>query len=161
MDLIIRKGIQSDMSSVLKLIKELAFFENEANAVELTEKDLLDDGFGENPAFNVFVAQLENEIVGIALFYKRYSTWKGKAIHLEDLIVQEKHRAKGIGKSLYFKVMEYAFNNNYKRVAWEVLDWNKPAIEFYESTGAKVLYDWNVAQMGEESLENFVSKMKG
>lgn len=159
MGLIIRKGTQSDMGSVLKLIKELASFENEANAVELTEKDLLHDGFGENPAFKVFVAESENEIVGIALFYERYSTWKGKAIHLEDLVVQEKHRAKGVGKLLYSKVMEYAFKNNYKRVAWEVLDWNKPAIEFYESTGAKVLYDWNVVQMEEKSLEIFVDKM--
>lgn len=160
MDLNIRKATQFDMPSVLKLIKELASFENEADAVELTEKKLVEDGFGEKPAFKTFVAELQNDIVGIALFYERYSTWKGKTIHLEDLIVQEKHRAKGIGKSLYAKVMEYAYNNNYKRVAWEVLDWNKPAIEFYESTGAKVLYDWNVVQMDEKSLEMFVSKVR-
>ena len=160
MEIIIRKGVEADMGSVLKLIKELASFEKESKAVELTEKDLLNDGFGDSPAFKVFVAEFENEIVGIALFYERYSTWKGKSIHLEDLIVQEKHRAKGIGKLLYSNVMKYAFNHNYKRVAWEVLDWNKPAIEFYESTGAKVLYDWNVVHMAEKPLENFMNKIK-
>lgn len=160
MDLKIRLGTQTDMGSVMKLIKELADFEKEADAVEITEQDLIEDGFSAQPSFRVFVAELESEIVGIALFYERFSTWKGKAIHLEDLIVRDKHRAIGIGKLLYAKVMEYAFNNNYKRVAWEVLDWNKPAIDFYEKSGAKVLYDWNVVQMDEKSLNKFVSEIK-
>ncbi len=160
MKLNIRKAIESDMKSVLKLIKELASFENEPDAVQLSAKDLTNHGFGEKPAFKLYVAELENEIVGIALFYERYSTWKGKAIHLEDLIVQEKHRARGIGNALYSKVMEYAYNHDYKRVAWEVLDWNTSAIKFYESTGAKVLKNWKVAQMDEKSLKKFVKKIK-
>ncbi|MCF6297719.1 MAG: GNAT family N-acetyltransferase [Flavobacteriaceae bacterium] len=152
----IRKAIETDMSSVLNLIKELASFENEPNAVVITVEDLKSHGFGKNPAFKLYVAELDNEILGIALFYERYSTWKGKAIHLEDLIVQEKHRGKGIGNALYYKVLKYAHQNNFKRVAWEVLDWNTTAIDFYKSTGAKVFSEWRVAQMDEKSLENYI-----
>ena len=152
-----RKVKKADMKSVLGLINELAIFEKEPNAVTVTEEILIQDGFGEKPLFQVFVATIENEIVGMALFYERYSTWKGKAIHLEDLIVQEKHRKKGIGNTLYTMVLKYAYENSFKRVAWEVLDWNTPAINFYESTGAVVFKEWRVAQMDQKSLEQFVN----
>jgi len=155
MDLKLRTAKKSDMESVLLLIKELAIFEKEPDAVEITVDNLIHDGFGKKPAFKVFVAEIKNEIVGMALFYKRYSTWKGKSIHLEDLIVQKKYRGKGIGSALYKKVLNYAQDNNYKRVAWEVLDWNTPAIDFYKSTGAKVFEEWRVAQMDEKGLNNY------
>ncbi|MEN8125616.1 MAG: GNAT family N-acetyltransferase [Bacteroidota bacterium] len=155
----LRNAKQTDMRSVLFLIKELATFEKEPHAVELTENDLIKDGFGKEPAFKAFVAEADNEIVGMALFYQRYSTWKGKTIHLEDLIVKQEFRGKGIGNALYTKVLKYAFKNNFKRVAWEVLDWNKVAIDFYKSTGAKVFDDWKVAQIDESALKSFVENI--
>ncbi len=160
MNLKLRNAKRTDMGSVLKLIKELALFEKEPEAVEITKETLLEDGFGEKPKFQVFVAELNEEIVGMALFYPRYSTWKGKALHLEDLIVQEKHRGKGIGNALYAKVLKYAYDFDFKRVAWEVLDWNKVAIDYYISTGAVVFDDWRVAQISEKALESFVKKVK-
>ena len=136
----------------------MAIFEHEPNAVKITEEDLINDGFGKSPAFNAFVAELDNEIVGMALYYERYSTWEGRSIHLEDLVVQEKHRGKGIGSALYTKVLKYAYNNKFKRVEWEVLNWNTIAIDFYKSTGATIFEDWRVAQIDEEALKKFVLK---
>ena len=156
MSLKLRKAIKTDMESVLILIKELATFEKESEAVEVTVDELIKDGFGENPAFEVFVAELDDEIVGMALFYQRYSTWKGKTIHLEDLIVTQSHRGKGIGNALYTKILKHAYNLGVKRVEWAVLDWNTIAIDFYKSTGAAVFNDWQVAQMDENSLKQFV-----
>jgi len=158
MDIILREAKKTDMESVLFLIKELATFEKETNAVEVTEKDLIRDGFGDRPAFKVFVAEEANEIIGMALFYERYSTWKGRSIHLEDLIVRHEHRNKGIGKALYTKVLSYAYDQKLKRVSWEVLDWNKVAIDFYKGTGANILDGWQVVHMNENSLEAFVEK---
>jgi GNAT superfamily N-acetyltransferase len=147
------------MPSVLRLIKELAKFENEPEAVEVTVENLINSGFKKIPAFKVYVAEKEERIVGMALFYERYSTWKGKAIHLEDLIVEEEFRGKGIGNALYTEVLKYAYKNNFKRVAWEVLDWNTPAIDFYESTGAKLLKEWRVVHMDEKSLYHFTQNI--
>ncbi len=160
MDLKLRRSEKKDMNSVLKLIKELAIFEHEPDAVKITEEELIRDGFGESPAFKVFVAEFNDEIVGMALFYQRYSTWKGKSIHLEDLIVSKNYRGKGIGSKLYEKVLHYAFDNNFKRVAWEVLNWNKVAIDFYKSTGATIFEEWRVAQLDEVGLKNFVSNKR-
>ncbi len=156
MSLQIRKGTPADMPSVLQLIQELADFENEPDAVDISVEDLLKDGFGEKPAFEVHVAELNDEIVGLALFYQRYSTWKGKAIHLEDLIVRENCRGKGVGKALYTSVLKHAYDLGLKRVAWEVLDWNTPAIDFYESTGAAILEGWRVVHMKENGLKFFI-----
>lgn len=153
-----REAKKSDMNAVLALIKELATFEKEADAVEVTENDLIRDGFGMQPFFKVFVAQENTEIVGMALFYERYSTWKGRSVHLEDLIVKKEHRNKGVGKALYSKVLHYAYDQNFRRVSWEVLDWNKVAIDFYVSTGAKILDSWQVVHMDENSLESFVKR---
>ncbi len=158
MNLKLRSANRADMVSVLKLIKELAIFEKEPEAVEISEQTLIEDGFGTKPLFHVFVAELDETIVGMALFYERYSTWKGKSLHLEDLIVQEKFRGKGVGHALYTKVLKYAYNNDYKRVAWEVLDWNKVAIDYYISTGATVFDDWRIAQINEKNLKKFVKK---
>ena len=156
MSFTIRFASKKDMVSVHQLITELAVFENEPNAVEISIEDLENDGFSENPKFKIFIAE-ENEVtIGMALFYERYSTWKGKAIHLEDLIVTASKRKLGVGKALYTKLMQYAFDHQYKRVAWEVLDWNKNAIDFYESTGAKILEGWQVVHMTEENLEKFI-----
>jgi ribosomal protein S18 acetylase RimI-like enzyme len=155
----IREANPSDMPSVLRLIKELAKFENEPEAVEVTVENLINSGFKKNPSFKAYVAEKEERIVGMALFYERYSTWKGKAIHLEDLIVEKEFRGKGIGNALYTEVLKYAYKNNFKRVAWEVLDWNTPAIDFYESTGAKLLKEWRVVHMDEKSLYHFTQNI--
>jgi len=158
MEIILREGKKSDMPSVLRLIKELASFEKEENAVEVTTEDLERDGFGDNPLFKVFIAEKQNDIIGMALFYERYSTWKGRSIHLEDLIVSKEFRGEGIGKALYTKVLSHAHGQNLKRVSWEVLDWNKVAVDFYVSTGAKVLDGWQVVHMNENSLNSFVTQ---
>lgn len=156
----LRYATSEDMISVLDLIRELAEFENEPNAVEVTVNDLIKDGFEGKKSFRVIVAELENEIVGMALFYPRYSTWKGRALHLEDLIVKKDFRGKGIGNALYTAVLEYADQNDYKRVAWEVLDWNKVAIDFYVSTGAKVFNTWRVAQIDEKAMKKYIERTK-
>ena len=157
----IRKGNPEDMKAVLGLIQELADFEKESDAVVVTVEDLVRDGFGPAPLFDVFVAEVEKEIVGIALYYYRYSTWKGKTIHLEDLIVKEKMRGTGLGYALYSEVIKQGKKDNVRRIEWNVLDWNTPAIEFYEKSGAKILDDWRVVQMNEEAINYFVdNKLK-
>ena len=156
----IRKGTIEDMSAVLELIKELATFEKEPNAVVVTVSDLERDGFGESPLFYTFIAEQNNEIVGMALYYYRYSTWKGRTIHLEDLIVKEKMRGSGLGFELYSAVIAQSKNDGVRRMEWNVLDWNTPAIEFYEKSGAKVFKDWLVAQMDENGIAIFLEKNK-
>lgn len=154
----IRKGNPDDMKAVLGLIQELAIFENEPDAVLVTESDLVRDGFGENPLFHVFVAEVDAEIVGIALYYYRFSTWKGKTIHLEDLIVKDKMRGSGLGMALYSKIMEQAKKDKVRRVEWNVLDWNTPAVKFYENSGAKIFEEWRVVQMDEAGIHTFLEK---
>lgn len=156
--MIVREAIKNDMPQVLELIKELAIFENEPNAVEVTVTDLEREGFGENPLFTCFVAVLDDEIVGAALVYFRFSTWKGRTLHLEDLIVKEAKRGNGIGEALYKKVMQFAYDRGLKRVAWDVLDWNKGAIRFYERSGADILKTWRVVHMDEKGLKNYIEK---
>ena len=156
MNIIIREAISKDMSKVLELIKELAVFEKEPNAVIITVKQLISDGFSSSPKFKCFVAELNQKIVGMALFYPRYSTWKGPTIHLEDLIVSKSVRGKGIGFKLFSRVIHYAFQLNVKRVEWAVLEWNENAINFYKRNGAQVLQDWRVAQMDLNAIKKFV-----
>ncbi|WP_396169244.1 GNAT family N-acetyltransferase [Flavobacterium sp.] len=152
----IRKGIPEDMKAVLSLIQELAVFENEPDAVVITEEDLIRDGFSANPLFQVFVAEVESEVVGIALYYYRYSTWKGKTIHLEDLVVKENMRGSGVGFALYSEIIKQGKKDKVRRIEWNVLDWNTPAIDFYIKSGAKVLDDWRVAQMDEAGINAFL-----
>lgn len=156
MSFTIREGKKEDMPEVLNLIKELAHFEKEPEAVVVTVADLQEDGFGASPLFKTYVAEMDNKIVGMALFYPRYSTWKGPTIHLEDLIVTQSKRSLNIGKELYKKVIAYGFSKGVRRIEWVVLDWNAPAIEFYKKTGAVVLQDWNTAQMDESAIKKYV-----
>ena len=158
--MIIRKGTPTDMPAVLSLIKELAVYEKEPDAVVVTVEDLVRDGFSPNPLFHCFVAELNDQIIGIALYYYRYSTWKGKTIHLEDLIVKEKMRGSGIGFALYSAIIHQGKKEHVRRVEWNVLDWNTPAIDFYKKSGAKVLNDWCVAQMDEAGIAAFCQKNK-
>jgi GNAT superfamily N-acetyltransferase len=157
--MIIRKGEKNDMPAVLELIQELATFEKEPDAVVVTVADLECDGFGENPLFHTFIAEDNDQIVGMALYYYRYSTWKGKTIHLEDLIVKEKMRGSGLGFALYSEIMAQGKRDNVRRIEWNVLDWNTPAIDFYIKSGARILDDWRVAQMDENGINEFLSKL--
>ncbi len=154
----VRKATLEDMPSVLELIKELAVFEKEPNAVEISVNTLIAEGFGEKPLFTCFVAEQVTEIIGMAIVYFRFSTWKGRTVHLEDLIVKESKRGLGIGKALYTEVMQFASSKNVKRVEFVVLDWNTTAVNFYESTGVTLLKDWYLVQMDEKGLQAFLKK---
>lgn len=146
------------MASVLELIKELAVYEKEPEAVIVTAEDLIRDGFGDDPLFYCYVAVEDSTIIGMALYYYRYSTWKGRTLHLEDLVVRENQRGSGIGFALYSEVIKTGHAENVQRIEWNVLNWNTPAIDFYRKSGAAVLEDWMVAQMSREKIEEFVTK---
>ena len=154
-----RLALRQDMPRVLELIQELAIFEKESDAVEVSVSDLEKDGFGTNPKFICFVLEDEQTIEGIALVYPRYSTWKGEVLHLEDLIVSKKCRGKGLGTQLLDTVVKHAKQIGVKRVSWEVLDWNDSAIKFYESKGANVMRDWNVVQLDENGITNYLNQL--
>lgn len=151
-----RLARKHDMPRVLELINELAIFEKEPDAVEVTLSDLENDGFGKHPKFTCFVAEVNNAVEGIALVYTRYSTWKGEVLHLEDLIVSEKCRGQGLGSQLLDTVVKYGKEKGVRRISWEVLDWNEPAIEFYEKKGANVMRDWDVVHLDQQAIENYL-----
>ncbi|ADY29574.1 GNAT family acetyltransferase [Cellulophaga lytica] len=159
MEFITRDATKEDMPQVLNLIKELALFEKEPEAVEVTVDDLILDGFGDHKLFHCFVAEANNTVVGLALVYNRYSTWKGPVLHLEDLIVTLKMRGSGIGTLLLNEVIKYGHSQGVKRICWEVLDWNEPAIKFYQSKGADVKRDWDVVHLDEKGIENYIANL--
>ena len=159
MEFLIRKAKATDMSKVLDLIVELAIFEKEPLAVEISVDDLIQHGIGSSSDFDCFVAEAANNIVGIALVYTRFSTWKGRVLHLEDLIVSKNMRGKGVGSALLDRVVKHASDLKVKRVSWEVLDWNTPAIQFYEAKGADVKRDWDVVHLNEEGIKKYLSKL--
>ena len=132
----IRKAKHEDFSSVLNLIQELADFEKESDAVAISVEELQTDY--SNGLFSCLIAEQDKNIIGMALYYNRYSTWKGKTIHLEDLIVTHEYRGSGVGKALLNKIVWEAKNEGLRRVEWCVLDWNSTAIKFYESVGGEI-----------------------
>jgi GNAT superfamily N-acetyltransferase len=134
------------------LIQELADYEKASSEVELSVEDFKAHGFGADPKFVLWVAEEKNEIVGMALCYWRYSTWKGPSFYLEDLVVRESHRRRGIGDVLFEEVKQYAAEHNAKRLEWQVLDWNKPAIEFYKKKQAALDGGWLNARLTANQL---------
>ncbi len=138
----IRKGEKADLPDAFRLIKELALFEKAPEEVTNTIEMMEEDGFGPNPIYGFIVAEDEGEIVGMSMYYYRYSTWKGKRLYLEDLIVTEKARGTGIGKDLLDRTVEIAKETNCTGVMWQVLDWNTPAIDFYKKYGASLDEEW-------------------
>lgn len=138
----IRAGVKEDLPQVLELIKELAEFEREAHQVSNTVHQMEIDGFGANPGYGFFVAEVNHELVGLSLYYYRYSTWKGKRLYLEDIVVTQAQRGKGIGKELFDSTMKKALDENCSGMMWQVLEWNIPAIEFYKEYNAKLDGEW-------------------
>ena len=138
----IRVGGKSDLPNILNLIKELAEFEKAPEEVEVTVAEMENWGFGANKLFDFFVAEQNGITVGLALYYYKYSTWKGKCLFLEDIIVTEKMRGAGIGKLLFDKIVEVAKNEKVRRLEWQVLDWNEPAIKFYKKYNATLDPEW-------------------
>ena len=160
MNFIIRQAEKGDMEQVLYLINALAIFEKEPTAVEITKNYLQEKGFGKQPSFQCFVAEKEGKIEGIALVYMRFSTWKGEVLHLEDLIVSQDMRGQGMGEALLNEVVKYGSRLGVKRISWEVLDWNLPAINFYNKKGASVMKNWRVVHLNEKGINNYISKLK-
>lgn len=142
MSIIIRDAIREDVPLMFELIKELALYENAPEQVTNTVEQMYLDGFGENPSFGTIVSEVDGEIVGMALYYYRYSTWKGKRLYLEDLIVSETMRGKGLGEKLLDATIEKARKTSCTGLMWQVLDWNEPAINFYKKFGARFDEGW-------------------
>lgn len=140
------------------LIKELAVFERAENQVILTADELDDDVFGANPKCKVYTAKCEGVIVGMALFYGKYSTWTGSCVYLEDLIVSEQWRGKGIGTRLFLEVAKYAAETNAGRLEWQVLDWNDSGIAFYNNLDAVLDNSWVNCKLTREQLSQLMRK---
>jgi GNAT superfamily N-acetyltransferase len=142
----IRKATASDCARMLELVTELAVFEKAPDEVTVTLDHFIETGFGKNPVWEALLAvEVENDmekIIGISLWYMRYSTWKGLRLYLEDLIVTESHRGRGIGKKLFDETVIEARRKNVSGMMWQVLDWNQPAIDFYKKYGADISNEW-------------------
>jgi GNAT superfamily N-acetyltransferase len=142
MEIKIRRAVKEDCPRLLELVHELAEYERAPQEVTVTLEHFTESGFGKNPVWWAFVAETENEIVGFALYYIRYSTWKGQAMYLEDILVTQKMRGKGIGKLLFDQLIEEAKEKKFNRIIWQVLEWNEPAINFYKKYNAKFDSEW-------------------
>jgi GNAT superfamily N-acetyltransferase len=153
----IRKGMSEDAAAVHQLIVELAIYERAEQEVTTTVDQLREDGFGDDAIYRLFVAEVEGEVVGMALWYEKYSTWKGRCGFLEDLVVRESNRGKGIGKALFLAVAEACAAADYGRMEWQVLDWNEPAIGFYKSLGAGLDPEWLNGKLTREGLSALAS----
>ena len=161
----IRPARPADVPQILAFIRDLAAYEREPDAVHATEADLLRDGFGPEKRFDCLIAELkesgETIPAGFALYFHNYSTWRGHAgIHIEDLYVNPEHRGKGIGKALLTKVAAIAVAEGCSRLQWDVLEWNTPAIGFYEQMGAKMLMDWRTMRVTGEALPALAAQGK-
>jgi GNAT superfamily N-acetyltransferase len=154
----IRVGKKEDLPRVLELVKELALYEKALNEVTNTVTGMEEDGFGPNPIYGFFVAEDDQAIVGLSLYYYRYSTWKGKRLYLEDVIVTESYRGKGLGKLLFERTMQFALDQNCTGMMWQVLDWNEPAIEFYKKYSARLDGEWLNCHLEANQIKVFLGK---
>jgi len=151
----IRKGKKEDLPRVLELITELAIYEKAPQEVENTVEEMINDGFNENPIYYLLVAENENNIIGIAIYYIKYSTWKGKCVFLEDIIVTESERGKGIGAKLFEEVIHKSKEMKVRRMEWQVLEWNEPAISFYRKYESKLDSEWVNGKLTFDQLQAF------
>ena len=139
----IREAVAADVPEIHGMIRELATFEREPESAVATEADLLRDGFGPEPYFRCLMAEWEGAVAAFALYFFQYSTWEGRpALYLEDLFVRERFRKRGIAKALFARLAQIAVHRRCSRFQWECLDWNAPAIAFYEGAGATVMREW-------------------
>jgi GNAT superfamily N-acetyltransferase len=155
MKITIRQSQKEDMPKVLEYIQELATYEKAPDEMVNTVEDLEKNGFGDNKVFDCIVAEVENIVVGFALYYTGYSTWKGRTLYLEDFLVSEDYRGKGIGKLLFNQVILEAKKRDVKRMDWQVIDWNEPAINFYNKYNAALDGEWINGRLFEEDIRNF------
>ncbi len=142
MNINIRRAEKKDCKRLLELIHELAVYEKAPNEVTVSLMHFEESGFGENPVWWGFVAEADNIIQGFALYYIRYSTWKGQCLYLEDFLVTENSRGKGIGKLLFDRIIEECKEKKFTRMVWQVLEWNEPAINFYKKYNATLDGEW-------------------
>ncbi|AMP97332.1 GNAT family acetyltransferase [Pedobacter cryoconitis] len=152
MDIQLRFAVKEDCPRLLELIHELAVYEKAPEEVTVTLAEFEDAGFGTQSVWKAFVAEDATGILGFALYYTRYSTWKGCRLYLEDFIVTESQRGKGLGKILFERVMKEARDKNYKGMTWQVLDWNEPAINFYTKYNAQIETGWLNASFNKDQL---------
>ena len=138
----IRRAVKDDCPRLLELVQELATYERAPGEVTVTLDHFTESGFGKHPVWWAFVAEVDNRVVGFALYYIRYSTWKGQAMYLEDILITNEMRGKGIGKLLFDKLIEEAREKKFNRIIWQVLDWNEPAINFYKKYNADFDGSW-------------------
>jgi len=155
MNLKIRIAQKEDCLRLLELVNELALYEKAPQEVTVTLQEFEDAGFGNNPVWKAFVAEIDGLIIGFALYYIRYSTWKGNRMYLEDLIITETMRGKGIGKILFDKLIQEAKELGFSGMVWQVLDWNEPAINFYKKYDATIEAGWLNAALSREQLLNW------
>jgi len=153
MEVNLRYAAQEDCSRLLELIHELAVYEKAPEEVTVTLEEFIEAGFGEHPVWKAFVAEKNGLIIGFALYYIRYSTWKGCRLYLEDFIVTESERGQGVGKILFEAVIEEAKRKGYSGMVWQVLDWNQPAINFYNKYNAGLESGWLNASLSREQIQ--------
>jgi len=142
MGITIRRAVKEDCPRLLELVKELAVYEKAPDEVTVTLAHFAESGFGEKPVWWAFAAEENGIVLGFALYYIRYSTWKGQAMYLEDILVTESARGKGIGNLFFGRLIDEEKKKGLKRIVWQVLDWNDPAINFYKKYNAKFDAEW-------------------
>lgn len=153
MSILIRTAVKEDCSSLLELIQELAEYEKAPNEVTVSLEEFQEAGFGDNPVWKAFVAEVDGIIQGFGLYYIRYSTWKGCRMYLEDLLVTEKMRGNGLGKMIFDRLIEEAKEKGFKGITWQVLDWNDPAINFYEKYNADFDSGWINVSLSKDQID--------
>jgi GNAT superfamily N-acetyltransferase len=154
MNFTVRKAVKKDAADILRLIKELAEYEKAPQEVKVNLEELENDGFGPNAVYSAFVAEADGVVVGMALYYVKYSTWKGRCIYLDDIVVSEKYRRYGIGGMLFEEVVKVTKAMSARKMDWQVLDWNEPAIQFYKKYNTVFSEEWINCTLHEKQLKD-------
>ena len=158
MNIQIRKGLKTDLPAALRLIKELAKYEKSEDEVTITLNDLKKDGFSDQPSFCFLVAEIDSKIVGLAFYFIRYSTWKGKFLFLEDFVIKQQYRRSGVGSKLFKETIKICDKLECNGMVWQVLDWNTPAIDFYKKYNADISNSWLNGKLTKKQIKEICSK---